>query len=232
MISLNEISFKYDEKIILEKFSYFFEKEKITCILGSSGCGKSTILKILGGIEKIYSGSVESNSDEIAIIFQHLALFPWMNVFDNIALPLKIKKTKKEIINKRVNKFLKLVKLNGYEKEYIHKLSGGMKQRVAIARVLSTNHKIILMDEPFSALDEITRDKLQIELLKLKKEFNLTIIFVTHNITEAIKLGEKIILLSDSNPTYLKKEFNIDRLKLESDNTYLFKKYDEIKNEF
>ena len=132
----------------------------------------------------------------------------------------------------RVNKFLKLVKLNGYEKEYIHKLSGGMKQRVAIARVLSTNHKIILMDEPFSALDEITRDKLQIELLKLKKEFNLTIIFVTHNITEAIKLGEKIILLSDSNPTYLKKEFNIDRLKLESDNTYLFKKYDEIKNEF
>ena len=173
-------------------------------ILGPSGCGKTTLIRCIAGFED-YEGDVlvegqkvkEPGIDRMMIFQTFEQLFPWKTVKNNITYPLKINgKTDKEELDKIAEKYLKLVGLEGKGDLYPHQLSGGMKQRVAIAKGLALQPKIILMDEPFAALDAMTRNKLQAELLKIKEQHNATIIFITHNIQEALVLGNRVMLMS------------------------------------
>ena len=192
------------DEVIIEDLNLSVDKNEFLCILGPSGCGKTTMLRCIAGFEN-FKGTVKINgiervkpgTDRIMVFQDFNQLFPWKTVEKNIQYPLKLKgiKDKKELdeITKDV---LKKVKLTGYEKKYPHQLSGGMKARVAIAKALALKPEIILMDEPFAALDAMTRNNLQSELLTISTEENCTIIFITHNIQEAIVLGTRVIVMA------------------------------------
>ena len=193
------------------------EGEFVT-IVGPSGCGKSTLLNIIAGLDRPDSGSVlirgaiASNntlSTKRIMIFQEGALFPWLNVQDNLEFGLKIAKMPKEKSRQVADRYLELVGLSKFSESFVYQLSGGMKQRVAIARALALEPEVLLMDEPFAALDVQTRDLLHEELVGIHKTTGKTILFVTHNINEAILLGDRVIVLS-SVLKNIKKEFQID----------------------
>ena len=179
------------------------EGEFVT-IIGKSGCGKSTLLNIVAGLDKSFSGEVivegkpmKSTSQDRIVIFQENALFPWLNVVQNIEFSLRQVKIPKERRDLAMN-YLNMVGLGDFADANVHELSGAMKQRVAIARALSLDPKFLLMDEPFAALDIHTRQSLCSELLRIHYETKKTILFVTHNIDEAVLLGDRVILLSHS----------------------------------
>lgn len=193
-------------KAILDDVNLSLNENDFLCILGPSGCGKTTLLRCIAGFEK-YEGTIEvsgalvkkPNTDRILVFQDFNQLFPWKTVMQNVCYPLikfgiKDKKEREEIALKYLGK----VGLEEYKDFYPHQLSGGMKQRVAIAKALAVKPKLILMDEPFASLDAMTRRKLQKELLKLSKSENVTVIFITHNIQEAIVLGTRIMLMSRS----------------------------------
>jgi len=190
------------------------EGEFVT-IVGSSGCGKSTLLNIIAGLDWPDSGRVfVKGSDNLSttkriMIFQEGGLFPWLSVHENVEFGLKIANVAKEKRLQLADKYVELVGLSKFSKSFIHQLSGGMKQRVAIARALAMEPEILLMDEPFAALDVQTRDLLHEELVGIHKTTGKTILFVTHNINEAILLGDRVIVLS-SLLKNIKKEFVID----------------------
>jgi NitT/TauT family transport system ATP-binding protein len=193
------------------------EGEFVT-IVGSSGCGKSTLLNIIAGLDRPDSGSVligghvassNTSSTKRIMIFQEGALFPWLNVQDNVEFGLKIAKMPKEMSRQVANKYIEIVGLSKFSESFPYQLSGGMKQRVAIARALAMEPEVLLMDEPFAALDVQTRDLLHEELVGIHKTTGKTVLFVTHNINEAILLGDRIIVLS-SVLKDIKKEFLIE----------------------
>ncbi|MDP9016484.1 MAG: ABC transporter ATP-binding protein [Thermoproteota archaeon] len=193
------------------------EGEFVT-IVGPSGCGKSTLLNIIAGLDKPDFGSVlirgavagnNSSSTKRIMIFQEGALFPWLNVQDNVEFGLKIAKVPKEKRRQVANKYIEMVGLSKFSESFVYQLSGGMKQRVAIARALAIEPEVLLMDEPFAALDVQTRDLLHEEMVGIHKTTGKTILFVTHNINEAILLGDRVIVLS-SMLKDIKKEFAID----------------------
>ncbi len=176
-------------------------ENQFVSILGPSGCGKSTLLSMVAGLEDTSEGSIILQGNKITspgpdrgMVFQQPSLFPWLNVHDNITFPLKGKMSKKEA-DKRATHFLKMVQLSRFRDNYIFELSGGMQQRVAIARALAMDPKVLLMDEPFGALDEQTRHIMHDELMKIWQETQKTILFVTHSITEAIKLSDRIVVM-------------------------------------
>jgi NitT/TauT family transport system ATP-binding protein len=186
----------------LDHVSLEIEKGEFICLLGPSGCGKSTLLNALAGFEKVNSGSVKIDGKEVKApsinnitIFQNYGLLPWRNVLKNVELGLESKKVPKAEREAAAKKYLELVGLSGYEKRYPKQLSGGQQQRVAIARGLAVDPDIIFMDEPFGALDAITRMKLQEDILKISHEENKTIIFVTHDIEEAVFLADRIVVM-------------------------------------
>ncbi|MCR4889853.1 MAG: ABC transporter ATP-binding protein [Ruminococcus sp.] len=186
----------------LDHVSLDIEKGEFICLLGPSGCGKSTLLNALAGFEKVNSGSVKIDGKEVKApsinnitIFQNYGLLPWRNVLKNVELGLESKKVPKAEREAAAKKYLELVGLSGYEKRYPKQLSGGQQQRVAIARGLAVDPDIIFMDEPFGALDAITRMKLQEDILKISHEENKTIIFVTHDIEEAVFLADRIVVM-------------------------------------
>lgn len=186
---------------ILQNVNCRFDKGKIHIILGPSGCGKTTLLNIIAGLIKPIEGEVllegsliTSPTSKIGVVFQDLRLFPWLKTKDNVAFGLKIKKESN--IEKKVNKYLKLVGLAKYQEYYPFELSGGMKQRLTIARSLVLEPKILLLDEPFGSLDVKTRRKMQDFLLKLHQKLSTTILFVTHDVDEAVRLGDKIYIMS------------------------------------
>ena len=189
--------------IVIEKLNLEINKGEFACILGPSGCGKSTLIRCIAGFED-YEGTITSNgnvvtkpgTDRIMVFQDFNQLYPWKTVEKNIWYPLKLQgiKDKKEL-RRITDEVLKKVDLEGKQKFYPHELSGGMKQRVAIAKALALKPDIILMDEPFAALDAMTRNNLQKELLDLFDKENVTIIFITHNIQEAIVLGTRIMLM-------------------------------------
>lgn len=188
---------------ILKDLNLSIKENEFICILGPSGCGKSTLLRCIAGFEN-YTGTIECNgklttkpsTDRIMVFQDYNQLFPWKTIEKNIQYPLKIQGIKDKSKLERIStEYLHKVGLDGYQKYYPHELSGGMKQRVAIAKALALKPQLILMDEPFAALDAITRNKLQAELYKIFISENISVIFVTHNIQEAITLGTRILLM-------------------------------------
>lgn len=203
-----------EEDTIFENINLEIEEGEFLCILGQSGCGKTTLLRCIAGFEK-YTGNIiingkvteNPNMDRVMVFQDFNQLFPWKTVEGNIRYALKKKGIKNtEELYLTINRYLKKVNLDGYQKYYPHQLSGGMKQRVAIAKALALKPEIILMDEPFAALDAITRNKLQEELQKMFYEENSTILFVTHNIQEAIVLGTRVILMGKNGSIIVDKK--------------------------
>lgn len=190
--------------------SLSIDKGEFVCLLGPSGCGKSTLLNTIAGFSPITSGSIRIDNKEIkepsvdnVMIFQNYGLFPWRTVQKNVEFGLESKKITKEECRKIADKYIELVGLENFKKSHPHQLSGGMQQRVSIARALAVDPKIIFMDEPFGALDAITRMKLQDDILSISKQEKKTIIFVTHDIEEAVFLADRIVIMTP-NPGKIK----------------------------
>jgi NitT/TauT family transport system ATP-binding protein len=199
----------------LERINLDVAAGEFLCIVGPSGCGKSTLLGLLAGLDAPTAGEVRVNGRRIEgpgtdriVIFQDLALFPWLTVGENVEFGLRMKGMAKPQRQERARHYLHLVHLSGFESSYIHQLSGGMKQRVALARSLATEPDVLLMDEPFAALDAQTRDLLHDELERIWAETKKTIIFVTHNVREAVRLGDRVVLLT-FRPGRIKSEFRV-----------------------
>ena len=200
----------------LENINFDVCEGEFVCLVGPSGCGKSTLLNIIAGLEKPESGEilldgkrVEGPGSDRVVVFQEGALFPWMSVLENVEYGLKIKGMPFDQRRALSLEYLKLVHLEKFEHSFIHELSGGMRQRVAIARGLVLHPRILLMDEPFAALDTQTRDLLVEELRGLWSELKNTIFFVTHNVREAVYLGDRVILIS-FRPGMVKNIFPVD----------------------
>ena len=180
---------------------------ELLCIVGASGCGKSTLLNLLAGLDHPTAGVVDVRATP-ALMFQESALFPWRTVAGNVDLALKLRKVPKAERKARVEALLRLVHLDGFGRKRPHELSGGMRQRVAIARAFAQDTELLLMDEPFGALDAMTRDLLHDELERLWSDRNLTVVFVTHNVREAVRLGDRVVMLS-SRPGRVAAEFTV-----------------------
>lgn len=207
-LELKEIKKSFTEgEAVLDNISLEISKGEFITLLGSSGCGKTTTLRIIAGLEQPDAGSVwldgrevtglEPNQRNVNTVFQNYALFPHMNVAENIGYGLKLKKVPKSEIRKKVSQMLELVQLEGYEKRKPSELSGGQKQRVAIARALVNNPKILLLDEPLGALDLQLRRAMQIELKHLQKKLGITFIYITHDQEEAINMSDRIAVMKD-----------------------------------
>lgn len=192
---------------VLEDVSFDVYENEFLVILGPGQCGKTVLLNSIAGMEKVESGSVELfDEDSVGFVFQRYALLAWKNVLKNVAAPLKFRGVDKKTRFEIAEKYIKLVGLEGFEKAYPAQLSGGMKQRVGIARAYASGKKIILMDEPFGALDAQTRYQMQDEILKIRESEKATVVFVTNNIEEAIYLGDRILLFSNK-PSKIVNEF-------------------------
>jgi NitT/TauT family transport system ATP-binding protein len=201
-VSVRRVSKNYGKVEALKNLSLDFPRGQLTSLLGPSGCGKTTLLKIIAGLLEPTSGEVEVNGKVVtgpgpnrAFVFQDFALLPWANVMRNVAFGLELRGISKSEREGIAEKYIKNVGLAGFEQSYPHELSGGMRQRVGLARALSVNAKVLLLDEPFSAVDEQTRRKFQEDLLALVKNENKTFIFVTHSIEEAVYVSDQIALL-------------------------------------
>lgn len=212
-IYVNNVVKKYQNKVVLNNINVEIAKGEFITVIGSSGCGKTTFLKMINGLLNPDSGAIYINGIDIAkvnkiflrrnigYVIQEIGLFPHMTIRKNISYILRLKNEKdKEKIEKRVRYLINLVGLNEELLDrYPGELSGGQRQRIGIARALSANPDIMLMDEPFASVDEITRKLLQDEIIKIYKEFKMTVIFVTHDIKEALKLGTRVIVMDEGN---------------------------------
>lgn len=201
-----------EDTIALKDINLDVKAGEFISILGPSGCGKSTLLKIIGGLEKLSSGTMEYNGGkdhELGFVFQDSVLLPWKNVQENAEFPLVIKKKLNEENKKKLDELLTLAGLYEFRTALPRELSGGMRQRVSIVRALSYDAPLLLMDEPFGALDALTRDHLNEELLKIWQRTNKTIIFVTHSIEEATFLSDRVIVMSP-RPGEIKEIVDID----------------------
>jgi len=194
---------------VLADIAFSIAENEIVCLMGPSGCGKSTILRIINGLESADSGIVKSKGSENSVnikstmVFQDHNLFPWLSVFDNIAYGMRLKKryVSEEKVKEMVSSLLSLVHLEVFSGSKPYAISGGMRQRVAVARALAIEPDILLMDEPFNALDTFTRRELQNEVIRIREEMKTTFLIVTHNPDEAVYLADKIVILSTSPAT-------------------------------
>lgn len=201
----------------LDNVSLDISEGEFVCLVGPSGCGKSTLLSIVAGLEEADTGELFTDGNRISspgrdrmVMFQESALFPWLDVLGNLLFGLKLKPGLSKSERFDVARFyLKLVGLDRFEHAYIHELSGGMKQRVALARALAPNPKVLLMDEPFAALDALTREQLYGDLQKIWAQRKKTIVFVTHNVREAVCLGDRVVLFSP-HPGRIREQYKID----------------------
>ncbi|GAA0971360.1 ABC transporter ATP-binding protein [Acrocarpospora macrocephala] len=182
--------------LALDKVSLDAAQGEFVCLLGASGCGKSTLLNLVAGLDRPTTGTIETGERKIAMMFQEPALFPWLTVSGNIELALRVQGLDRTARRARAAELLDVVHLGGFAKKRPHELSGGMRQRVSLARALAQEADLLLMDEPFGALDAMTRDLLHDELERIWRERNLAVLFVTHNVREAVRLGDRVVLLS------------------------------------
>ncbi len=218
---LRELSLHYktttgDRLLALDRVELKVQPGEFLCIVGPSGCGKSTLLHLIAGLQSPTSGGVLVDDKPVngpgtdrILIFQDLGLFPWLKVGENVEFGMKMKGLSKAERAERTEHYLRLVHLAQFKDSYIHQLSGGMRQRVALARALASEPDVLLMDEPFAALDAQTRDLLHDELERIWAETGRTIIFVTHNVREAVRLGDRVVVLT-FRPGRIKREFVID----------------------
>ena len=206
IISFENVNKFYEDTHVLKNINFEIEKGKFYTLLGPSGCGKTTILRIIAGFTDVSNGKVTLNGEDVTklppnkrkvnTVFQDYALFPHMNVFENIAFGLHLKKTPENIIKEKVADALKMVQLSGYENREISQMSGGQQQRVAIARALVNEPEVLLLDEPLSALDLKLRTDMQYELRELQQRLGITFIFVTHDQEEALAMSDEIFVMS------------------------------------
>ena len=200
----------------LENISFQVAEKEFVSLVGPSGCGKSTLLLILAGLETASSGTILIDGNRVngpdsarAIVFQEYLLFPWRTVKGNVGFGPEVRGMNQKYREAIVQRYIQLVGLSGFEDRYPHELSGGMRQRVAIARALANEPNVLLMDEPFGSLDALTRESMQMELLRIWQEANCTILFVTHSISEAVFLSDRVILMS-KRPGRIKATVSID----------------------
>ena len=205
-----------DEVEALAPVDLAIPKGEFVCMIGASGCGKSTLLRIIAGFEEPTTGEVAIDGKPVTgpgsdrgMVFQDYALFPWMTVRQNISFGPRQRHLAREEIDQTTDEFVRMVGLERFADRYPNQLSGGMKQRVAIARVLANNANILLMDEPFGALDALTREQLQNELLQISKRTGVTTIFVTHSVEEAVLLADRVLVMS-AGPGKIDSDFRID----------------------
>ncbi len=207
LIELNNITKTFDDQQVLKGINLKINENEFLTLLGPSGCGKTTTLRIIAGFDEADSGKLLFDGIEISklppykrevnTVFQKYALFPHLNVEENISFGLKLKKTEKSVIEQKVKKMLKLVGLSGFEKRDVTSLSGGQQQRVAIARALINEPKVLLLDEPLGALDARLRKEMQTELKKIQKEVGITFIYVTHDQEEALSMSDTVVVMND-----------------------------------
>lgn len=220
-VELGDICLSYrtqegERLLALDHINLDVRAGEFVCIVGPSGCGKSTLLHLIAGLHQPTSGQILADGFPIQgpgtdriLIFQEHGLFPWLTVSENVEFGMKMKGVPKAERREKVQQYLRLVHLAKFAHSYIHQLSGGMRQRVAIARALATQPDVLLMDEPFAALDAQTRDLLHDELERIWRNTGCTILFVTHNVREAVRLGDRVVLLT-FRPGRVKSEFPVD----------------------
>jgi NitT/TauT family transport system ATP-binding protein len=220
-VCLREVSLSYATNsgtrlTALQNINLQVQPGEFLCVVGPSGCGKSTLLHLVAGLHHQTSGevlvdnaAVQGPGTDRILLFQELGLFPWLTVGQNVEFGMRMKGVPKSERKAKVRDYLRLVHLQQFEDSYTHQLSGGMRQRVALARALATEPDVLLMDEPFAALDAQTRDLLHDELERIWAETHRTIIFVTHNVREAVRLGDRVVLLT-FRPGRVKREYKID----------------------
>lgn len=215
-VEVSHLTKRFGELLVLNDVSFNVKQGEFLCIVGPTGCGKTTFLNSLTklytptlGTIKIDGEEVDLRKHDIAYIFQEYSTMPWLKVEDNVKFGLKIKKLHSDIIRERADKVINMVGLEKYRNFYPNQLSASMLQRVVIARAFAVEPELLLMDEPYGQLDVSLRFKLEDELLNLWKNLKTTIIFITHNIEEAVYLGERVLILTNK-PTSIKEEINID----------------------
>src|SRR4051794_7262462 len=200
LVRLDGVSKQYgagaNALLALDRVSLTVRPGEFVCLLGASGCGKSTLLSLVAGLDAISGGTLDTRRRRVSLMFQEAALFPWLSVVGNVELPLRLNGIGRADRKQRAEELLEVVRLKGFTHKRPHELSGGMRQRVALARALAQDADILLMDEPFGALDAMTRDILHDELERIWREQQLTVLFVTHNVREAVRLGDRVVLLS------------------------------------
>jgi NitT/TauT family transport system ATP-binding protein len=193
--------------LALDQVSLTVDRGEFVCLIGASGCGKSTLLSLVAGLDSATAGQVNVGG-RVAMMFQEPGLLPWLTAAGNVELALRARKVPRDERRRRAAELLKMVRLDGFGGKRPHELSGGMRQRVALARALAQDADVLLMDEPFGALDAMTRDLLHDELDRICAEQTLTVLFVTHNVREAVRLGDRVIVLS-SRPGRVIEEYRV-----------------------
>ena len=211
-----DVSQRFGDLVVLDHVRFSIGANEFLCLLGRSGCGKTTVANLMAGLLPCSEGSVtidgvpvDPRRHELAFVFQEPSLWPWRTVRNNIGIGLEIKHVPAHEIDRRVGEMIELVGLGGFEDYYPYQISGGMKQRVAIARAFAVDADLILMDEPFAALDAQTRTSMQAEVLRIWEKRKTTVVFVTHNLEEAVYLAERIIVLTEK-PTRIKASLAVD----------------------
>ena len=195
--------------VALDGLSLSVARGEFVCLVGASGCGKTTLLNLVAGLDQPTAGRIETSGLRTALMFQEAALFPWLTVADNVELALRLRGVGRAERRRRAAELLDLVRLGDFGERRPHELSGGMRQRVALARSLAQDAELLLMDEPFGALDAMTRDILHDELERVWRDAGLTVLFVTHNVREAARLGDRVVLLT-SRPGRIADAFTVD----------------------
>lgn len=237
MIKINNVTKRFGDLVVLKDLDLHIKEGEFVVLLGASGCGKSTLLNLIAGFEQPSEGTVMVNDRLITdvdpgsgMVFQQYALFPWQTVMQNVAFGLKLKGVPKAAREERAQHYINMVGLAGFENSYPKELSGGMRQRVAIARVLTNDTDVILLDEPFAALDAMTRQVLQEQLVKIYEANHKTIVFITHSIDEALLLSTRMIVLG-AKPGRIVKDIENDLPHPRNAKVQLSQRYNDIKTE-
>ena len=215
-LEIESASLRYGELDVLSDISLNVGASEIVSIVGPSGCGKTTLLRCVGGLNQLNRGEIRIDGQRVekplpivSMVFQNFGLFPWRSLWSNIAYGLLLRKTPRDEIERRVSTAIEMVGLKGFEKSYPHQLSGGMQQRAGLARALVMEPKLLLMDEPFSAIDAQTREQLQFELLRIWDRRPTAMMFVTHAIDEAVLIGDRVIVLA-GRPAHVRAVRKVD----------------------
>lgn len=202
-VVVSKAGMRYGDLTVFQDIDLTVKDREIVSIVGPSGCGKTTLLRCIDGLTQLNAGTVTIDGKllkgpipGVSMVFQHFGLFPWKSVYSNVAYGLQLQGAPKERIAQTVPEYIKMVGLDGFEKSYPHQLSGGMQQRAGLARALAVEPQVLLMDEPFSAIDAQTREVLQFELLRIWESRPIAMFFVTHSIDEAVLMGDRVVVLT------------------------------------